>query len=203
MTETPTQDRIARVEAQVMDDEQRIDNLIDEIESLESLISPRAQRLIRRLRPHTVTDDVYTDIEEQESLGDRLADRIAELAGSWGFIGGFLVFMTVWMGLNVLLATQAFDPFPFILLNLGLSTLAALQAPVILMSQNRQTDIDRAVARNDFEVNLKNELEIADLHRKMDLLNTILQQQTQLLREMNKRSVQTADSCKDAIYCQL
>ena len=82
--------------------------------------------------------------------------------------------MTVWILSNVALQNIAFDPYPFILLNLGLSTLAALQAPVILMSQNRQAEKDRAVAENDYQVNLKAELEIADLHRKVDNLVTVL-----------------------------
>lgn len=159
----------------------RVQELIDEIEELDSLISPEAQNLIRDLRPRTVTDDVYEDIDEQASFGDRMADRLATLAGSWRFILSFAFFMLVWIGLNGYAGDRALDPAPFILLNLGLSTLAGLQAPIILMAQNRQSAKDRAVARNDYEVNLKNELEIVDLHRKIDALTTTIDIQNRLV----------------------
>ncbi|MBL8161422.1 MAG: DUF1003 domain-containing protein, partial [Anaerolineae bacterium] len=106
------------------------------------------------------------------------------VAGSWRFIISFCLLMAVWIGINAYLGTRAFDPFPFILLNLTLSTLAALQAPVILMSQNRQAAKDRAVAQNDYQVNLKNEVEIADLHRKMDGLSEALTMQTRLVNAL-------------------
>lgn len=159
----------------------RIQELIDEIEELNSIVSPKAQELIRDLRPRIVTDDVYEEFDEQASLGDRLADRLAAVAGSWRFIIFFCLLMAGWIGINFVMGAGAFDPFPFILLNLTLSTLAALQAPVILMSQNRQATKDRAVAQNDYQVNLKNEVEIADLHRKMDALSEALAMQTRLV----------------------
>ena len=96
----------------------------------------------------------------------------------------FGLIMVVWIIVNATRGAEAFDPFPFILLNLTLSTLAALQAPVILMAQNRQSSKDRAVAQNDFQVNLKNEVEIADLHRKMDLLTDALTIQTKLVNAL-------------------
>lgn len=167
--------------APVEDVDSRIEELIEEIEELSSLAGPEAQQLIRDLRPHLVTDDVYEEIDEKASLGDRLADKLATVAGSWRFIIFFALLMTVWIGFNGYMGDKAFDPFPFILLNLTLSTLAALQAPVILMSQNRQSAKDRAVAQNDFQVNLKNEVEIADLHRKLDSLNDALMMQTRLV----------------------
>jgi uncharacterized membrane protein len=168
------------------DDEQdaRIQELIDEIEELENLLSPEAQELISDLRPRIVTEDVYEEIEERASVGDRLADRMATFAGSWRFIVLFTLIMVVWMAVNAILAERAFDPFPFILLNLTLSTLAALQAPVILMAQNRQSKKDRAVAENDYQVNLKAEVEIADLHRKMDSLTDALVMQTKLVNAL-------------------
>jgi uncharacterized membrane protein len=166
------------------DQDERIDELISEINNLDNLLSPEAQQLIQDLRPHTVTDDVYKEIDQQDSLGDRWADRLAAQAGSWRFIILFVVFMLIWMGINGILDTEAFDPFPFILLNLSLSTLAALQAPVILMAQNRQAEKDRAAAQNDFQVNLKNELEIADLHRKIDELTATLNLQTRLINAL-------------------
>lgn len=172
------------VAAQAQDADARVQSLIEEIEDLDNLLSPEAQDLIRDLRPRTVTDDVYEDIEENASFGDRMADRIATFAGSWRFILGFMAAMGVWIGLNLYLGERAFDTYPFILLNLGLSTLAALQAPVILMSHNRQSDKDRAVAQNDYQVNLKNELEIADLHRKIDVLVSTVEMQTRLVNAL-------------------
>jgi uncharacterized membrane protein len=172
------------VAAQADNADARVLSLIEEIEDLDNLLSPEAQDLIRDLRPRTVTDDVYEDIEENASFGDRMADRIASLAGSWRFILGFIALMGMWIGLNLYLGERAFDTYPFILLNLGLSTLAALQAPVILMSQNRQSERDRAVAQNDYQVNLKNELEIADMHRKIDMLVGTVEMQTRLVNAL-------------------
>jgi uncharacterized membrane protein len=174
-----------RIGATPMDDpDEHVQELIEEIEELKSLLSPEAQRLINDLRPRIVTDDVYEEMEEQATLGDRMADKISTIAGSWRFIIFFCMLMAVWIGTNAALASQAFDPFPFILLNLALSTLAALQAPVILMSQNRQAAKDRAVAQNDYQVNLKSEVEIADLHRKMDSLTEALTMQTRLVNAL-------------------
>ncbi len=167
-----------------IDDDDQIQDLITEIEELENLLSPEAQTLIRDLRPHIVTDDVYDAIDEHASLGDRLADRLSNFAGSWKFIILFAVITMIWMGVNAVLGVGAFDPFPFILLNLTLSSLAALQAPVILMAQNRQSIKDRAVAQNDYHVNLKNEVEIADLHRKFDALMDALTIQTKLVNAL-------------------
>ncbi len=163
------------------DDEAEIQELIDEIEELENLLSPEAQTLIRDLRPLIVTDDVYEEMDESASFGERMADRIATFAGSWRFILMFFLIMVGWIVVNAVMGTNAFDPFPFILLNLTLSTVAAMQAPVILMSQNRQATKDRAVADNDYQVNLKNEVEIADLHRKIDSLTDALTMQTRLV----------------------
>ena len=173
-----------RLVAPVDNEDEQIQDLIDEIEELDSLLSPEAQDLIRDLRPYIVTDDVYEDIDEQASFGERVADRMSTFAGSWKFIIMFGLIMVVWIIVNATRGAEAFDPFPFILLNLTLSTLAALQAPVILMAQNRQSSKDRAVAQNDFQVNLKNEVEIADLHRKMDLLTDALTIQTKLVNAL-------------------
>ena len=170
-----------RLTAPVDSEDEQIQELIDELEELDSLLSPEAQDLIRDLRPYIVTDDVYEEIDEQASIGDRIADKMSSFAGSWPFIIMFGVIMVVWISANAYLGTRAFDPFPFILLNLTLSTLAALQAPVILMAQNRQAIKDRAVAQNDFQVNLKSEVEIADLHRKMDVLTDSLTMQTKMV----------------------
>lgn len=173
-----------RIAPPVDNAEEEVQDLINEIEELESLLSPEAQELIRDLRPYIVTDDVYEEIDETASLGERLADKMATFAGSWKFILSFSALMVVWVAMNGVLGEGAFDPFPFILLNLTLSTLAALQAPVILMAQNRQASKDRAVAQNDFQVNLKNEVEIADLHRKIDTLTDALAMQTRLVNAL-------------------
>lgn len=109
------------------------------------------------------------DIEGQLTLGQRMADRIATFGGSWYFITVFAVVVFGWIALNsLMLASKSFDPYPYILLNLLLSTLAAIQAPLIMMSQNRQEMRDRARAQHDYQVNLKAELEIRQLHQKID-----------------------------------
>ena len=100
----------------------------------------------------------------------KLADKVAQVGGSWGFILSFVVFLLLWVAGNVALATRAFDPYPFIFLNLMLSMIAALQAPIIMMSQNRQGAIDRAAAEHDYVVNMRAELEIMLLHDKLDAL---------------------------------
>lgn len=117
----------------------------------------------------------YSELDAAEAaqlastFGDRMADKVAAIGGSWGFIFAFVLVMAVWMAINVSHAFGAdFDPYPFILLNLSLSTLAALQAPIILMSQNRQSKKDRITARHDYEVNLRTQLEIVRLSRKLD-----------------------------------
>ena len=108
---------------------------------------------------------------------------MAKFAGSWAFIFSFIAVMLIWMIVNLLLASRAFDAYPFILLNLVLSCIAAIQAPLIMMSQNRQEAKDRERAENDYKVNLKNELIIDDLHRKMDL---ILENQRKLNRRLDE-----------------
>ncbi|HYU20847.1 MAG TPA: DUF1003 domain-containing protein [Chloroflexota bacterium] len=109
--------------------------------------------------------------EATTTFGERVADSVARFGGSWTFIFIFLAVMLLWVGINSLeLLLRPFDPFPFIFLNLVLSCLAALQAPVIMMSQNRQTTRDRIAAEHDYEVNLKAELEIEELHQKMDVM---------------------------------
>ena len=109
-------------------------------------------------------------------MGQRLADQVAAVGGSWGFIAGFGVFLAAWVALNALLLVEhSFDPYPFVFLNLLLSMLAALQAPIIMMSQNRQAAKDRLAAALDYEVNVKAEISIAQLHDKIDHLQERLQ----------------------------
>ena len=108
-------------------------------------------------------------IDERDAWA-RLADKVAQVGGSWAFIISFIVVLMIWVTGNVFLAARAFDPYPFIFLNLMLSMVAALQAPVIMMSQNRQGAIDRAAAEHDYVVNMRAELEIMLLHDKLDAL---------------------------------
>lgn len=118
--------------------------------------------------------------DSSATLGQRLADKVASFGGSWGFIIAFGSFLAIWILVNVFfLANKGFDPYPFILLNLILSCVAAIQAPVIMMSQNRQEEKDRERARKDYMINLKSELEIRILHEKLDHL--IIHQQQELL----------------------
>jgi uncharacterized membrane protein len=113
--------------------------------------------------------NVEKDIQERYTFGQRIADRVAEFGGSWGFIIAFFIFFMAWILINVaVLVQKPFDPYPFILLNLILSCLAAIQAPVIMMSQNRKEAKDRTRSENDYQVNLKAELEIKQLHEKLD-----------------------------------
>ncbi len=118
--------------------------------------------------------------EGTSGLGQRLADKVATFGGSWGFILSFVSFLVIWILVNIIvLSNKGFDPYPFILLNLILSCVAAIQAPVIMMSQNRQEEKDRERARKDYMINLKSELEIRILHEKLDHL--IIHQQQELL----------------------
>ena len=123
------------------------------------------------LRRTPATKDPNVAFDASLTLGERLADRVASFGGSWSFIVLFVFAMTVWMLANVERAA-VFDPYPFILLNLVLSCLAALQAPIIMMSQNRQAARDRLDAQHDYEVNLKAEMEIMALHLKLDELRS-------------------------------
>ena len=120
-----------------------------------------------------LSENPNRDLEAQSTLGERVADRVARLGGSWTFIALFVGFLIVWTVLNSLWpGAKSIDPYPFIFLNLLLSMVAALQAPVIMMSQNRQSTTDRRMAAHDYEVNLKAEMEIMALHDKMDALRT-------------------------------
>lgn len=117
-------------------------------------------------------DKISDEKNDTLSLGQRLSDKIADFGGSWTFITIFMVILISWMIINaVFLKSKAFDPYPFILLNLVLSCIAALQAPIIMMSQNRQEEKDRERAKKDYQINLRAELEIRLLHQKLDEIN--------------------------------
>jgi uncharacterized membrane protein len=139
-----------------------------EYEKLSELEHSVVSKITRRGR---VSKLVHQDMDTQMTFGERVADKVAQFGGSWRFISLFGGILVVWMVVNAwVLARHPFDPYPFILLNLVLSTLAALQAPVIMMSQNRQAHKDRRHAQQDYEVNLMAEIEIRDLHDKLDSL---------------------------------
>ena len=135
-------------------------------------LSALDQEVIESLQQHEIlSNDLSKQFERKLTFGERLSDHIAEFGGSWKFLITFGAVLVIWIAINgVLLVTHAFDPYPFILLNLILSCLAAVQAPVIMMSQNRAEARDRLRAENDYKVNLKAELEIRHLHEKIDHL---------------------------------
>ena len=137
------------------------------------------EELIHQLIATEVTKN--TDKDEKLSLGQKASDAVAKFAGSWAFIFSFIAVMVIWMVVNIVLAANAFDGYPFILLNLVLSCIAAVQAPLIMMSQNRQEAKDRERAENDYRINLKNELIIDDLHKKLDL---VLENQKKIIRKL-------------------
>lgn len=163
------------------------------------LTAAQRHAVARVLGGKRVARDIYREFVDTRTLGDRAADRIAAFGGSWPFIGLAFMLLAGWVVLNsVILARRgaSFDPYPYILLNLFLSMLAALQAPVIMMSQNRQAVRDRLAASHDYEVNLKAELEIQSLHEKLDALRehdwaalvAQQQQQIQLLQRLLERA---------------
>ena len=128
------------------------------------------EEIIHMLLDKTVAKNINEAHQETLSFGARVSDGVARVAGSWAFIISFCSVLAIWILINVALISKPFDPFPFILLNLVLSCIAALQAPVIMMSQNRQEQKDRIRAGNDYKVNLKSELIVEDLHAKLDRL---------------------------------
>lgn len=131
--------------------------------------------------------------KEKYTLGQRAADTIAKFAGSWAFIFSFAGVLILWMVVNAILATKAFDPYPFILLNLVLSCVAAIQAPLIMMSQNRQEEKDRNRAENDYKVNLKTEIMIEDLY---DKVNAILAKQSQIEKLLTEKKTEDEETKK-------
>jgi uncharacterized membrane protein len=167
--------------------------LEDEIGELSAL----DQEVVASLEQHEIlSSDIEKQFLKKLTFGERLSDRIAEFGGSWKFLISFGTVLIIWIAINgVILATRAFDPYPFILLNLILSCLAAVQAPVIMMSQNRAEARDRLRAENDYKINLKAELEIRHLHEKLDhllrrqynRLFEIQQIQIELLEEISRQ----------------
>src|SRR5882672_8400157 len=159
-------------------------------------LSDLEQAVIKALHENaTISDNIDQVFDDKLTFGQRVADKIASFGGSWIFILTFLALLFLWIGVNLYMLTRPFDPFPFILLNLILSCIAALQAPVIMMSQNRQEQKDRQRSQHDYQVNLKAELEIRLLHEKLDhlILNQqkhlfeIQQIQVEMLKEITER----------------
>lgn len=166
------------------------------------------QQVIESMRERELlSENIDAEFERKLSAGEWCADKLAEFGGSWTFIIIFGVVLVTWIGTNAFVfANRGFDPYPFILLNLVLSCLAAMQAPIIMMSQNRVEERDRLRAEHDYKINLKAELEIRHLHEKMDhLLKSVVtrlfetqQIQLDLLRELAGRRHRTDDSTAPA-----
>lgn len=143
------------------------------------------EKLIHSYIDKKVSKNINEEHKDSLTFGDRMADKLADYAGSWSFIFTFGFLLIVWMVINSVAFIKHFDPYPFILLNLVLSCLAAIQAPIIMMSQNRQEAKDRLRAQNDYEVNLKAELIIEDLHTKAD---KIIENQEKILKLLESQS---------------
>ena len=164
---------------------------INELTELEKTV-------VEKLTEHkTLTDQLDDEEMGPMTFGQRIADKIATFGGSWTFILSFLGFIILWIGSNIyILVNKGFDPYPFILLNLILSCLAALQAPVIMMSQNRQEEKDRLRSKNDYMINLKSELELRILHDKIDHLITHQQQD---MMEMQQTQIEMLNEVTNAM----
>lgn len=168
---------VANSELNVFREKYITDYLTKELGQLSDL----EQRVLSSFQNNsTLSDKVENDDNTALTFGQKVADKVATFGGSWTFIISFCSFLLVWILINIFwFKNQGFDPYPYILLNLILSCIAALQAPVIMMSQNRQEEKDRIRAKNDYMINLKSELEIRMLHEKIDHL--IMHQQEELL----------------------
>jgi uncharacterized membrane protein len=164
-------------------------------------LSNLEDEVVESLKTHdTLAENIEEDYEDHRSIGDRMADIVATFGGSWTFIISFCLFLSVWMIANLIMAAQAFDAYPFILLNLILSTIAALQAPIIMMSQRRQEAKDRLRALNDYKVNLKAELEIRHLHEKVDhLLNRQWERLTEIQQIQIEMMLEQAKAANRAL----
>jgi len=163
MPDIKTQAELIRV---ILEDE---DEKLEEDEMMQQLLQRKVSKNLNHVQ------------SEKMSVGARMADGIAKFAGSWTFILIFIGCLIGWIAVNVIMLTKAFDPYPFILLNLMLSCVAAIQAPVIMMSQNRQEEKDRLRAQNDYKTNLKTEIIIEDLYQKLE---TLVEKQDQILNRL-------------------
>ncbi len=157
-------------------------SLIDTILEDEEEKTMEEEEIIHLLLERKISRNTAKKHEEEQTFGMRMSDRIAQFVGSWTFILIFLGCLFAWIVGNILLATHAFDPYPYILLNLILSCVAAIQAPVIMMSQNRQEEKDRMRSQNDYKTNLKSEIIVEDLHQKIDRL---VKNQEEIMRRLD------------------
>ncbi|MBR5521771.1 MAG: DUF1003 domain-containing protein [Oscillospiraceae bacterium] len=142
------------------------------------------EHFIHRLLEESTLYNIYED--DKTTLGQQAADKLASFAGSWAFVISFAVFLILWITANLWLLKQPFDPYPFILLNLILSCISALQAPLIMMSQNRQEQKDRKRSEGDYKINLKSEIIIEDMHYKLDRIITAQNEIKDSLNNINK-----------------
>lgn len=166
--------------------EKSMSEQIDKIELVRRILAeedPIAEDedIVELLLKKTISKNVDHVHKEKLSFGGKAADAMVKAVGSWGFVISFLVLIVVWMGINIYLLSRPYDPYPFILLNLVLSCVAAIQAPIIMMSQNRQEEKDRIRAQNDYRVNLKAEIMVEDLHHKLD---TLIENQKMIMHRM-------------------
>ena len=148
------------------------------------------EELMNEILSENVT--MNADKTEKDSFGQKAADAVAKFAGSWAFIFTFIGVMAVWMVVNILMTTKAFDSYPFVLLNLVLSCIAAIQAPLIMMSQNRQEAKDRNRAENDYRINLKSEFVIDELYKKVEQIS---ETQKKILKMLEADKKEKTTSC--------
>ncbi len=175
-----------------------IKNNLEELLASEDLQLKKLNEIVlKAIEEEKILSQKLAEFEDSNPpFSSKLADKVASFGGSWRFIILFLLIMLVWVGLNLWFLQKAFDPFPFILLNLLLSTIAALQAPVIMMSQNRKEEKDRQRAINDYLINLKAEVEIRHVHRKLDLL---IAEQMKTLFEIQREQLKMMDEIRDVL----
>ncbi|MCB9261505.1 MAG: DUF1003 domain-containing protein [Flavobacteriales bacterium] len=167
-----------------------MDKNISNLLKAESKQIEKLQEIVRKSlqEEELITQNLLNPPKELLSRGQKISDRVAKFGGSWAFIISFLVILTVWIVFNITAPKgDEFDPYPFILMNLILSCIAALQAPIIMMSQNRQEEKDRKRSENDYLINLKAELEIRSLHQKIDLL---VQEQIKVLYDNQAKQME-------------
>jgi uncharacterized membrane protein len=177
-------------------DRLRMEHIADLLREERGELTALDREVVESLANHDIlSENVEEEIEDARSFGERLSDHLATFGGSWSFLISFAIILAAWLALNVARGDRAFDPYPFILLNLVLSCVAAIQAPIIMMSQRRQEAKDRMRSLNDYRVNLKAELEIRHLHEKIDHILTrqwerlaeMQAVQIELLQELNRR----------------
>lgn len=175
----------------------RIEFIKKVLEEEKGELSAQEKEVIKSLKDQeTVAKDINAEYEQRITFGERVSDRLSSFGGSWKFIISFMAVLLLWIILNsVVIFSKVFDPFPFILLNLVLSCLAAIQAPIILMSQNRQDTKDRLRSDYDYRVNLKAELEIRYLHQKLD---HFLNREWQTLLEIQEIQVELMNELSES-----